>query len=222
MSRSLSSPAHDPNAYPSTSSWFICRFFFFCRNLKCGSVFCGGGGESITGKRATFTVLRVIECKVAVDDDKTRNLDMVPKGTKCGPNKVKLSVRRHMSWSFISYVGCFTQNRLCTGLPWQQMCGRISLWRKGGLCKEMQEQRGEWVILRFEITCSCFQFDSSGVQIQVLDSRLHSFYCIFIFRCVITRKSATVILAGLHPTVTWSMQIYLKVHDTSLELILSQ
>ncbi|KAM8729894.1 zinc metalloproteinase-disintegrin-like atrase-A [Acanthopagrus schlegelii] len=61
-------------------------------NLKCGSIFCGGGGESITGKRAAYTV-RGIECKVAVDDDKTRNIDMVPKGTKCGPNKVCLDNR---------------------------------------------------------------------------------------------------------------------------------
>nr|CBN81732.1 Disintegrin and metalloproteinase domain-containing protein 8 [Dicentrarchus labrax] len=56
-------------------------------NLKCGSIFCGGGGESITGKRASYTVYG-IECKLAEDDDKTRNMDMVPKGTKCGPNKV--------------------------------------------------------------------------------------------------------------------------------------
>ncbi|XP_070783091.1 disintegrin and metalloproteinase domain-containing protein 8-like [Enoplosus armatus] len=61
-------------------------------NLKCGSIFCGGGGESITGKRAAYTVYG-IECKLAVDDDKTRNIDMVPKGTKCGPNKVCLDNR---------------------------------------------------------------------------------------------------------------------------------
>lgn len=36
----------------------------------------------------------------------------------------------------------------------------------------------------------------------------------FILRCAITRESATVTLAGLHPTVTSSMQIYLKVHNT--------
>ncbi|XP_035527384.1 disintegrin and metalloproteinase domain-containing protein 8-like [Morone saxatilis] len=57
------------------------------QNLKCGSIFCGGGGESITGKRASYTVYG-IECKLAEDDDKTRNMDMVSKGTKCGPNKV--------------------------------------------------------------------------------------------------------------------------------------
>ncbi|CAJ1079993.1 snake venom metalloproteinase-disintegrin-like mocarhagin isoform X1 [Xyrichtys novacula] len=56
-------------------------------NLKCGSMFCTGGGESITGKRASYTVFG-LECKVAVDDDKTRNMDIVPKGTMCGPNKV--------------------------------------------------------------------------------------------------------------------------------------
>lgn len=53
-------------------------------------MFCGGGSESITGKRADYTVLG-IECKQAVDDDKSRNLDMVPTGARCGPNKVKLS-----------------------------------------------------------------------------------------------------------------------------------
>lgn len=59
------------------------------QNLKCGSMFCGGGGESITGKRASYTVYG-FECKVALDDDKSRKMDMVPKGTMCGPNKVCL------------------------------------------------------------------------------------------------------------------------------------
>ncbi|XP_029977646.1 zinc metalloproteinase-disintegrin-like jararhagin [Sphaeramia orbicularis] len=57
-------------------------------HLKCGSIFCEDGGESITGKRALFTVRGFIKCKVAVDDDKTRSLDMVPEGAKCGSNKV--------------------------------------------------------------------------------------------------------------------------------------
>ncbi|XP_044035942.1 disintegrin and metalloproteinase domain-containing protein 8 isoform X2 [Siniperca chuatsi] len=61
-------------------------------NRKCGSMFCEGGGESITGKRAAYTVNN-IECKLPVDDDKTRNIDMVPKGTRCGPNKVCLDNR---------------------------------------------------------------------------------------------------------------------------------
>lgn len=74
----------------------ISLFFFLHRNFKCGSMFCGGGGESITGKRAAYTVYG-IECKLAVDDDKTRNIDLVPKGTKCGPNKVKLLAGRHIS-----------------------------------------------------------------------------------------------------------------------------
>lgn len=72
---------------------FIIDYFIYSfpnRNLKCGSMFCGGGGESITGKRADYTVLG-IECKLAVDDDKTRNINMVPNGARCGPNKVKLS-----------------------------------------------------------------------------------------------------------------------------------
>uniref|UniRef100_A0A7N9AW21 ADAM metallopeptidase domain 8b n=1 Tax=Mastacembelus armatus TaxID=205130 RepID=A0A7N9AW21_9TELE len=61
-------------------------------NLKCGSIFCGGGGDSITGKLGAYTVLG-IECKLAVEDDKSRNIDMVPQGTKCGPNKVCLDNR---------------------------------------------------------------------------------------------------------------------------------
>lgn len=99
---------------------FVDLSFFFCRNLKCGSVFCGGGGESITGKRATYTVFG-IECKVAVDDDKTRNIDMVPKGTKCGPNKVKHSVGTHYVHDvFVLLVMLDVLLRikhLCTGLP---------------------------------------------------------------------------------------------------------
>ena len=59
----------------------------FCRDYKCGSMFCQGGGESITGKMAAFQV-NGVECKLVVDDD-TRNIDMVPRGTSCGPNKVK-------------------------------------------------------------------------------------------------------------------------------------
>uniref|UniRef100_A0A665VR27 ADAM metallopeptidase domain 8b n=1 Tax=Echeneis naucrates TaxID=173247 RepID=A0A665VR27_ECHNA len=60
------------------------------QDLKCGSIFCGGGGESITGKRASYTV-GFIECKLAVDDDKNRKMDMVPQGTRCGPNMVCLN-----------------------------------------------------------------------------------------------------------------------------------
>lgn len=96
---------------PNTKSldWSL-GLSLFCRNLKCGSIFCGGGGESITGKRAAYTVYG-IECKLAVDDDKTRNIDKVPKGTRCGPNKVKLSVQRHITQSFVNRVGCFAQNQ---------------------------------------------------------------------------------------------------------------
>ncbi|XP_076008288.1 zinc metalloproteinase-disintegrin-like atrase-A [Genypterus blacodes] len=57
-------------------------------NVKCGSIFCEGGSDSITGKGAIYTVHSVIKCVVPVDDDKSRNLDMVPAGTLCGPNKV--------------------------------------------------------------------------------------------------------------------------------------
>uniref|UniRef100_A0A3Q4AGN2 Uncharacterized protein n=1 Tax=Mola mola TaxID=94237 RepID=A0A3Q4AGN2_MOLML len=33
------------------------------------------------------------ECRTVVDDDRTRNINMVPKGTRCGPNKVCLDNR---------------------------------------------------------------------------------------------------------------------------------
>lgn len=59
-------------------------------NLRCGSIFCEDGGDSITGKRAVFTVRFLIKCNIAVDDDKSRNIDMTPNGTKCGTNKVCL------------------------------------------------------------------------------------------------------------------------------------
>ncbi|XP_037836948.1 zinc metalloproteinase-disintegrin-like 8 isoform X2 [Kryptolebias marmoratus] len=61
-------------------------------DVKCGSAFCVGGGESITGKRSGYTVFS-LECKLSVENDRTRNIDMVPNGTKCGPNKVCLGSR---------------------------------------------------------------------------------------------------------------------------------
>ncbi|KAJ3607948.1 hypothetical protein NHX12_024999 [Muraenolepis orangiensis] len=58
-------------------------------NVKCGSIFCEGSGDSITGKKAVFTRPgKTIECLVVVDDERTRNLDMVPTGCRCGDNKV--------------------------------------------------------------------------------------------------------------------------------------
>lgn len=78
---------------------------FVSRNLKCGSMFCMGGGESISGKRASF-MPHGVECKLAVDDDKSRNIDMVPRGTRCGPNKVR-SLRRPVGRSLVASVGCF-------------------------------------------------------------------------------------------------------------------
>ncbi|CAG5903276.1 unnamed protein product, partial [Menidia menidia] len=59
-------------------------------DVKCGTMFCVGGGESITGKRAGYPMFGM-ECKLAVEDDKIRNIDMVPTGTSCGTNKVCLS-----------------------------------------------------------------------------------------------------------------------------------
>lgn len=83
----------------------ISLFLFACRNLMCGSMFCMGGGESITGKRASF-MPQSVECKLAVDDDKSRNIDMVPRGTRCGPNKVR-SLQRAVGRSLVAPGGCF-------------------------------------------------------------------------------------------------------------------
>ncbi|KAM6951531.1 disintegrin and metalloproteinase domain-containing protein 8-like [Aplochiton taeniatus] len=57
-------------------------------DMKCGSIFCEGKGDSITGRKAVFTVPGAGTCLIAVEDDKTRNFDMVPTGTRCGANKV--------------------------------------------------------------------------------------------------------------------------------------
>ncbi|KAA8581261.1 hypothetical protein FQN60_002842 [Etheostoma spectabile] len=71
----------------------------YCYNGRCPThqqhcwrLFGPGGGESITGKRAAYTV-NSVACNLAVDDDKTRNIDMVPEGTRCGPDKVCLDYR---------------------------------------------------------------------------------------------------------------------------------
>lgn len=126
---------------------------FVCRNVKCGAIFCGGGGgESITGKRAVFTVDRV-DCNVPVDDDKTRSLNLVPNGTRCGANKVRRSAETCPSLSEMSAVLLRT-HRLCSGLPPLQMCGCIRLRDEGGMCAKMQRPRGEPVIFTFGITRS--------------------------------------------------------------------
>ncbi|XP_015237842.1 PREDICTED: zinc metalloproteinase-disintegrin-like 2d [Cyprinodon variegatus] len=62
------------------------------QNLKCGSMFCVGGKESITGKHAVFNVFGV-ECRLVLEVDNTRNLNMVPNGTTCGQDKVCLGNR---------------------------------------------------------------------------------------------------------------------------------
>uniref|UniRef100_A0A3P9PDT3 Zinc metalloproteinase-disintegrin-like 2d n=1 Tax=Poecilia reticulata TaxID=8081 RepID=A0A3P9PDT3_POERE len=68
----------------------------FCFDLNkrgqegCGSMFCVGGEEPITGKHAVFNVLGAA-CRVLVEVDRARNFDMVPNGTTCGDNKVCLS-----------------------------------------------------------------------------------------------------------------------------------
>uniref|UniRef100_A0A3B5KWJ0 Uncharacterized protein n=1 Tax=Xiphophorus couchianus TaxID=32473 RepID=A0A3B5KWJ0_9TELE len=64
--------------------------FYYCRDRKCGSMFCVGGEEPITGKHAAFRVLGAT-CRVLVEVDRTRNFDMVPNGTTCGDNQVCLS-----------------------------------------------------------------------------------------------------------------------------------
>ena len=54
----------------------------------CGSIFCEGSGDSITGKKAVFTRPGKAPCLVVVDDEGSRHLDMVPTGSRCGDNKV--------------------------------------------------------------------------------------------------------------------------------------
>ncbi|XP_054899219.1 zinc metalloproteinase-disintegrin-like protein H4 subunit A [Poeciliopsis prolifica] len=59
------------------------------QDRKCGSMFCVGGEEPITGKYTAFRVWGAT-CRVPVEVDSTRNFDMVPNGTTCGDNKVCL------------------------------------------------------------------------------------------------------------------------------------
>lgn len=56
-----------------------------------------------------------------------------------------LSVETHHVESFYEFMSdvLLRIERLCAGLPRQQMCGFISLWREGGMFEEMQQQRGE-------------------------------------------------------------------------------
>lgn len=93
------------SAFSTGRPWslFLILFTYLCsdRDLKCGSIFCGGGGEPITGKRTDYTVVG-IACKVAVDEDKTRNIDMVPNGARCGAKKVKLSGLTPITGHFLS------------------------------------------------------------------------------------------------------------------------
>uniref|UniRef100_A0A8C7DEX8 ADAM metallopeptidase domain 8b n=1 Tax=Oncorhynchus kisutch TaxID=8019 RepID=A0A8C7DEX8_ONCKI len=64
-----------------------CLYCF--KNIKCGTLFCSGGDEyPITGQKASYTMRGT--CNIAVDQDKIRALDMVPTGTKCGMNEVRL------------------------------------------------------------------------------------------------------------------------------------
>ncbi|KAL0984254.1 hypothetical protein UPYG_G00139090 [Umbra pygmaea] len=59
------------------------------QNMKCGAIFCTEGDEyPITGQKAFYNMSNGGTCKIAVDQDKIRALDMVPTGTKCGMNKV--------------------------------------------------------------------------------------------------------------------------------------
>lgn len=123
---------------------------YLCRNLKCGSIYCGGGGgESITGKRAVYTLYGV-KCHIPVDDDRTRSLDMVPNGTICGPDKVRRVAVAVCQRCLTSEVLLRTR-RLFSGLPPLQMCGFICLRDEGGMCEKMQRQRGEPVTAVFEI-----------------------------------------------------------------------
>ncbi|KAM4526537.1 zinc metalloproteinase-disintegrin-like VMP-III [Fundulus diaphanus] len=61
-------------------------------DLKCGTMFCVQGQEPITGKHSAFNTFG-LTCRLVVEVDKSRSLDMVPNGTTCGHNKVCLSNR---------------------------------------------------------------------------------------------------------------------------------
>lgn len=111
------------------------------RNLKCGTMFCVGGGESISGKRAAYN-RQSMECKLAVDDDRSRSLDMVPRGTRCGANKVRSPREQSDLGGLLLLVleGCFrllafclTFKRVCSGVPGPALCGRVGVRPEGGV-----------------------------------------------------------------------------------------
>lgn len=108
-----------------------------------------------------------------------------------------------------------SESYICAQVCLGNKCVDISVYGKKEDCAKKCNNNG---VSELEITSLC----SVCVQVQVLDSCRNTFYCILSFRCAITRTSVTVILAGLHLTVTSNMQICLKVQNKMLDLILSQ
>lgn len=106
-------------------------------------MFCGEGGESITGKRASYTVYG-IECKLAVDDDKTRNMNMVPQGAKCGENKVKLWAWRRITWRvFMSSCRMFcSESNVCAQVCLDNRCVDLSVYGGKEECSKKCNNNG--------------------------------------------------------------------------------
>lgn len=169
-------------------------------------MFCIGGGESISGKRAVFNRAGV-ECKLAVDDDKTRNIDMVPRGTSCGPNKVK-PLQRRVRRSPVARVGCFGQfPNACVQVCLDNRCVDVSAYGPREECQKKCNNNGVRDLLQ---GCLPFRLCSQSVSQLVCPGLFFS------KRCATTRESATATPAGLRPTATSSTQTYPKVQETLL------
>lgn len=168
-------------------------------------MFCGGGGESISGKMAVYKVYG-IECKLAVDDDRTRSLDMVPRGTRCGGNKVKGVERRtRLAGSPLCSAGQSAHhgNCFCPQVCLDRQCVDASAYGRPEECAKKCNNNGVSVEDNFV---------SSGGR-RATRCLNGGCFALEFLRCAITRRSATVTPAGPPRTATSSMQIYLKVPD---------
>lgn len=149
----------------------ITLLLFVCRNVKCGSMFCTGGGESISGKRASFRP-QSVECKLAVDDDKSRNIDMVPRGTRCGPNKVG-SPRTGVGRSLVACFGC-SDMLTCVQVCLDHRCVDVSAYGLREECEKKCNNNGVRELLHVRLfQTRCFSLETQlillfeqGVQPQ--------------------------------------------------------
>ena len=113
--------------------------------MKCGTLFCFGGDEyPITGQKAFYNMQGGGTCNIAVDQDKIRSLDMVPTGTKCGVNEVRLFMnsksplrRAYMnSWTRIHGVHMRGQ------MKWTILCfHRFAMITNAKMSKSMVKRR---------------------------------------------------------------------------------